>query len=133
MESHVPLFRARRKQMEIRQIQASATPAYAQTDKLAPKSTLPPGSADAVRPKLNVKATGTKEDVDDAVKKANDFLAQKASALEFSVDESTGTTVVKLVDTQTKEILRQYPTEEMLAISKDLMDFQKSMLLSEKI
>ncbi|MCC7122695.1 MAG: flagellar protein FlaG [Gammaproteobacteria bacterium] len=41
-------------------------------------------------------------------------------ALQFSVDEESGETVVKVVDTETKEVIRQIPSEELLAIANRL-------------
>lgn len=66
------------------------------------------------------------------IEKLNNFLADKASGLEFSVDEDTGRSIVKLIDKQTNEILRQYPSKEMLEISKDLSKLQ-GLLISTKI
>lgn len=41
-------------------------------------------------------------------------------ALQFSVDEESGETIVKVVDTETKEVIRQIPSEELLAIANRL-------------
>jgi hypothetical protein len=51
--------------------------------------------------------------------------------LEFSVDEGSGKTVVKLVDTETNTVLRQYPTKEALAIAKDIDRFQGLLINTE--
>lgn len=51
------------------------------------------------------------------VKKAVDPMARN---LQFSIDEDTGRTVVRVVDTSTKEVIRQIPSEEVLAIAKAL-------------
>lgn len=59
-----------------------------------------------------------------AVASANEFLKPVASNLEFSIDQDSGRTIVKVVDLTTQEILRQIPTPEMLAISKALGRFQ---------
>lgn len=56
------------------------------------------------------------------VKRAADILNRVAQALsrdlEFSLDQSSGKMVVRVVDTQTHELIRQIPSEEALAISK---------------
>ncbi|MGE0386480.1 MAG: flagellar protein FlaG [Gammaproteobacteria bacterium] len=41
-------------------------------------------------------------------------------SLQFSVDEDSGRTVIKVIDRDTGSVLRQIPTEEMLAISRRL-------------
>lgn len=66
----------------------------------------------------------TQEKQDEAVKKLNEFVAITKNALEFSIDEDSGRQLVKLIDTETKEIIRQFPTEEALQIAKALDKFQ---------
>jgi flagellar protein FlaG len=46
----------------------------------------------------------------------------------FSVDEDTGRTVVKVVDTQTDKVLRQIPTVEALKLWRSIEQMQGVML-----
>lgn len=62
----------------------------------------------------------TREAVEAAVKDMNEFIKATASSIEFSLDEDTGRTVVKMIDTETNKVVRQFPSEEALAISKAL-------------
>ena len=62
--------------------------------------------------------------LDAAVKKLNDFVAPALQTIEFSVDQESERTVVKVVDTATQKVLRQIPNEEVLAISKTLDKLQ---------
>jgi uncharacterized FlaG/YvyC family protein len=39
--------------------------------------------------------------------------------------------VVKLVDTETNTVLRQYPTKEALALARDIENFQGHLLKTE--
>ncbi|MCL2829568.1 MAG: flagellar protein FlaG [Betaproteobacteria bacterium] len=55
-----------------------------------------------------------------ATKDVQEFVAGLTNDLDFSIDEDTGMQVVKIVDIKTKEVLRQIPAEEMLAIAKAL-------------
>lgn len=57
----------------------------------------------------------------------NQYIADaKAEDLEFSVDSQSGTHVVKLVDRRTSEVIRQFPTEELLKIKNTIRsDLQK--------
>lgn len=57
-----------------------------------------------------------------ALKEANRRLAQKASELTFELDEGTQRVIVRLIDTRTREVLRQIPSEEALAIARALRD-----------
>lgn len=53
-------------------------------------------------------------------------------ALEFSVDKESGETVVKVVDSETKEVIRQIPSEELLAIANRLRS-TAGVLLAESV
>lgn len=62
----------------------------------------------------------------------NKVLKQSNKNLEFSVDTGTQKPVVKLIETDTGDLIRQYPTEEMLAISSAIDQFQQGVLLKQK-
>lgn len=84
----------------------------------------------ALTPKQEAPAV-TQEKQNEAVKKLNEFVTATNHALEFSVDEDSGRQLVKLIDTQTKEVIRQIPTEEALQIAKALDRFQ-GLLIQNK-
>lgn len=65
-------------------------------------------------------AQPTREELDEAVKKINESLPASAQGLEFSVDEDSKQTVVKIIDLGTREVVRQIPTVEALEIAKAL-------------
>jgi len=77
------------------------------------------------------KATEEKAKLDDAVATINQFLKPIASSVQFSVDEDSGRTLVKVIDTDTNSILRQFPSKEALAISTELGKLQ-GLLLKDK-
>lgn len=58
------------------------------------------------------------EDVLEAVKNLNDFVQNTRRELNFSVDEQTGRTVVKVIDHETKDVIRQIPAEEILEVAR---------------
>ncbi|MGV8893083.1 MAG: flagellar protein FlaG [Burkholderiaceae bacterium] len=71
------------------------------------------------------------DEVRDAIKKIEQVISPTAQDLRFSIDEDTGITVVKLIDTKTQTVLRQIPTVEMVEISKAL-DKLQGLLVREK-
>jgi len=73
----------------------------------------------------------TQEAVAAAVQSANAYVQSVSSSLQFSLDQDTGRTVVKMIDTQTEEVLRQFPSEEMLAISKSI-DRMQGLLINRE-
>lgn len=68
--------------------------------------------------------TYTREQVNQAVEAINKTIQSASQNLEFSVDGDTSGVVVKVVDQQTKQVLRQIPTEEALEIAKSLDKLQ---------
>lgn len=58
-------------------------------------------------------------------------VAPMAQSLQFSVDKDLGRTVVKVLDTETNEVIRQIPSEEVVAISK-AVDKLKGLLLKQQ-
>lgn len=59
-----------------------------------------------------------------AVQEANQEPSVLATNLSFSIDQDLKRVVVKLVDTNTQDVIRQIPSEEFLRISKALQQMQ---------
>ncbi len=66
----------------------------------------------------------SQEDVDQAAQKINEALQTVSQKLEFSVDKDTEAVVVKVMDKETGEVIRQIPSEELLKIAKALDKLQ---------
>ena len=106
-----------------------------------------PASGDnvaAIRPAANSPASATQpavqspapapsaEEVREAADKINKVLQSLVSSnLQFSVDQDSGQTIVRVVDVETKDVIRQIPNEEALAIAKSLDKFQ-GLLIEQK-
>lgn len=58
------------------------------------------------------------------VDELNAAMKQHGSSVQFSIDDDSGRTVVKVIDTDTDTVLRQYPSKQMLAISQQIDKFQ---------
>ncbi len=85
----------------------------------------------ALAPAAPVKASEERAKLDAAVETINQFLKPIASSVQFSVDEESGRTLVKVVDTDTNNVLRQFPSKQALAISSELGKLQ-GLLLQDK-
>ena len=59
-----------------------------------------------------------------AMDKINQTMQSLGNTLEFSVDSETSTNIVKVVDKATNKTIRQFPSEETLAIAKTLDKLQ---------
>ncbi len=64
----------------------------------------------------------TKEDLEKAVSHLKEYVQSMKRDMDFSVDDKTGRFVVKVYDSETRELIRQIPSEEMLAISRHLVE-----------
>lgn len=75
------------------------------------------------------------QQLQNAVDGINQAMRQSNQNLEFSVDASTKKPIVKMVDTQTGELIRQFPSEETLAIARSIDQFlqRQGLLLSQKV
>ena len=66
------------------------------------------------------------EDLNTAVAELRNSVARFARSLEFDVDEASERTVVRVLDTETKEIVRQIPSDEVLALAAQLREVNQS-------
>lgn len=69
--------------------------------------------------------------VGQALQSINKALQKLSSNLEFTVDADSHRTIVKVMDNQTKEVIRQMPSVEAIEISKAL-DKLQGLLVKQK-
>ena len=100
----------------------------------ATRSARPAAADDSARVAAPAEAARppTAEQLSDAVRQINKAMQQSNRNLEFSMDEDTHRLVVRLTDTETGELIRQIPSEETLAISRSIDEFQQGFLLKQK-
>ncbi|EZP37763.1 flagellar protein FlaG [Janthinobacterium lividum] len=72
----------------------------------------------------------SRDQLNKAVSDLNQSSQMKTQGLEFSIDEDSQRTVVKVIDQETKEVLRQIPTREALELAKTF-DSAKGSLISQ--
>jgi flagellar protein FlaG len=92
-----------------------------------------PAGAPAERGDAHARATGSatatpaaveRGQLSAAVEHINTMLQTVSPTLKFSIDDDSHRTIVKIVDQQTQEVIRQIPTAEALDISKALSKAQ---------
>lgn len=66
-----------------------------------------------------------------AMEEVRNAIAPMAQDLLFSIEEDTGKTIIKVVDSSTDEVIRQIPSEEIITIAKALDNLQ-GLLLKQK-
>jgi flagellar protein FlaG len=71
------------------------------------------------------------QEVEQAMEEVRSAIAPMAQDLLFSIEEDTGKTIIKVVDSSTDEVIRQIPSEEIITIAKALDNLQ-GLLLKQK-
>ncbi len=66
-----------------------------------------------------------------AIEKANKAMIAANRALEFSVHEKTKEIMVKVIDTETKEVIREIPSEKILDMVANILEMA-GLLVDER-
>ena len=120
--------------MKTEPIKLSAAPAVVDGSRLRSAGpsvpvTAPAAAASAVVDAALNRAAQGRNRAQDAAAEANQRLAEKGSELTIEFDDVMDRMVFRLVDAQTGEVVRQIPSEEVLAIARALADDQPAGVL----
>jgi flagellar protein FlaG len=63
-------------------------------------------------------AAPTPQQVEQAVQQLQSYLNDSQRQLQFQVDSASGRTIVRVVNPETNELIRQIPSEEMLTLAR---------------
>ena len=89
------------------------------------------------KPQVDKPADGTTtsepntEELRVLVGQANEVLQARFSDLKFTVDEGTDINIVRIEDSETGELIRQFPSEAMVAIARALDNVKQGMVFEE--
>jgi len=72
------------------------------------------------------------EEVTKAVEEINDFLGSTNRNLSFSIDEDLGDSIITIKDSESDEVIRQIPSEELLVLRKK-MDYVVGILFDAEV
>jgi flagellar protein FlaG len=103
----------------------------AQTAGVPPPQRGAPAEAVSSRPVPASTPVEQQQQLESAIRSVQQFVRPMSGSLEFSMDDSTGKTVIKVVDNSTNELIRQIPSEEMLEIARAL-DRLQGLLVHQK-
>ena len=87
----------------------------------------PVGGA-AVKPPGEQEAPVPQTTLTEMVSNLNDHVQTVRRNLQFSVDEQSGRQVIKVMDSETKEVIRQIPPEDILGLIHRLDDLEGLIL-----
>lgn len=119
--------------MNIDSIQAANPPQRAATPEVSLQANRQGKAASSTPAQQNAPQADTRRDanseqkqlsVQDAVKRLENFVSIARADINFSIDEVSGIQVVKIMDRQSKEVIRQFPSEEAIRIAQALDQLQ---------
>lgn len=73
------------------------------------------------------------ERIEEAVSRLNDFVQNVQRDLQFEVDRDLGETIVRVIDRETKEVIRQIPDEVALKLAEKLLQDEPLTLFEVKV
>jgi flagellar protein FlaG len=66
-------------------------------------------------------------EIQQAIDVVNQAVAIEQRSLSFSIDDASGRSVIKVIDYETDELIKQIPTEELLKVAQDIKRLQEEM------
>lgn len=105
---------------------ASVVMLPATPDKILKPTTAEPvatAPVETARPVTQVSRT----ELQQAVDVVNQAVSLEQRSLSFSIDDLSGRSVIKVVDFETDELIKQIPTEELLKVAQDIKRLQDEM------
>ncbi len=64
----------------------------------------------------------SRDELESVVSQLKDYVQNLQRDMDFHVDDATGRVVIQVIDSNTEEVIRQIPSEEILAIARHLAD-----------
>ncbi|MBG9997802.1 flagellar protein FlaG [Pseudoalteromonas sp. NSLLW24] len=63
-----------------------------------------------------------REQLEEMAQQLQDFMGEMNRSLQFKVDEDSGRDVIKVLDKKSGEVIKQYPSEEVLSLVSKLSE-----------
>jgi flagellar protein FlaG len=127
--------------MSAMSVGATATPALMQTAGTLPdrgsaslRVTSPTATTVAAAPRpsqIEQSTAPSREVVDQAARRIEDFVKSVGRSLSFSVESGTGHSVLRVVNPNSGEVIRQLPAEETMRIARSI-DYLQSVLVNQR-
>ena len=103
---------------------AAAAPSAVSAAKNEPEAVAPSATEQPAR------ETPKNSDLTEDVSRLNDVIQQTHRKLRFSVDDSTGETIIQVMDAVTEEVVRQIPAREVVNLLRHLQQSGNSLMFS---
>ena len=79
--------------------------------------------SETVKPVTEISNT----ELQQAVDVVNQAVSLEQRSLSFSIDDASGRSVIKVIDYETDELIKQIPSEELLKVAQDIKRLQEEM------
>ncbi len=79
-----------------------------------------------------IEATRSTPVIDDTVERLNEIVQTVERNLQFSIDKQSGDAIIKVIDKKTQEVIRQIPSEEVMAIRNNIEEL-KGIIFSAEV
>ena len=110
--------------MDVNQLTYSAQqPSLRQREQITPVVKAPAAEVAHETKKSKVSS----EELAQKVTEANEVLTSLKQGVSFSVDESSNASVIKLIDKNTNEVIKQYPSEDSLEMLSNIQEYLASV------
>ncbi|MDO3385071.1 flagellar protein FlaG [Gilvimarinus sp. SDUM040013] len=109
---------------------ASSAPASREAEQSGKELPPEPTEKSEIVSRESVSKGDFQNSVKEAVAHMNEFIQASKRDLQFSYDSDSGDTIVRVLDSNTKEVIRQIPDEIFLKLARDLNADQPVHLLS---
>ncbi|MGM0767042.1 MAG: flagellar protein FlaG [Pseudomonadota bacterium] len=83
--------------------------------------------------RLEARNEQQREQLDDAVTQLNDYVQTVQRDLKFEVNNELGETIVRVVDQDTQEVIRQIPDDVALRLAENLQQDEPLTLFNAKV
>jgi flagellar protein FlaG len=67
------------------------------------------------------------EELDAAIEVVSSFINQPPRNVNFTKDDDSGKTVIKVFDLESKELIKQFPSEELISIAKKIQSLHQEV------
>jgi flagellar protein FlaG len=72
-------------------------------------------------------------EIREAISEINEFVQTVQRDLSFNMDEASGHTVIKVIDRESGDLVRQIPSEEVLAIASHIRDVRETTMDANEV
>ncbi len=107
--------------------------AAAPTAPAAPTRQVSAKSGESLQRQEQTREQAQKPDLQDTVTRLNEYAQSINRQLQFSIDDRSGRPVIKVLDLQTDKVIRQIPSDDVLALARQMHELGKGSLFEQKV